>query len=238
MPIYRVHIDSRSRDPHTLVSQPSFSLSKTISGVREVRVKHVQLANSIYNIRQGYNDTIQVSNDAGVTFVNHTYIMAGFYDVDTLLSALNVYLQNIMDSDDEMVRFDTTTNRIEWLLQADMVIGGPNSVLGIEDDGVVSGDMTTLFLSGPMDVSFVCPQLQSTYNVFTSDHVMGRCQPFLTMPITNGFGTMEYFHPSTQLAVRLGGQTLSSLDFRIVDTTSGLVLHEVGHWSMVLEVCT
>ena len=124
MPVFRIHIDSRTRDTHTLVCQPSFSLSKTICNVRSVRVKHVQVSNTIYNIRLGYNDSIRVSVNNGVTFTTHTYMTPGFYTAEVFVTIVDTFLKSL--ASDSQVSLDVSNNKLTWTLPTNMVIGGPH----------------------------------------------------------------------------------------------------------------
>jgi hypothetical protein len=238
MPTYRLHLDSRARDAFSEPSEPCFSLSKTICNVKTVTVKNAQLANTIYNIRENYNDKISLSIDNGSSYATHTYMQQGFYGASAYVTGLDTFLSAITGS--SCVSLNAATNQLTWTLPANVSIDGLGSstshVLGI-DDRVLSGSNTsTLFLAGPMSISFVCPQLQATYNVFTNAHKMNITHPFLTVPIVNGFGNMEVYSPFSPFVIECGGQTLSTLDIRVVDTVSGMSITELSHWSMELEV--
>ena len=99
MPVYRLHIDSRFRDVHTTSSQPSFLLSNTMSNIKSMCVKHVQVANNIYNIRQGFNDHLVVSVDGGASFVTYTFITSGFYTATQMVTQLNAFWQGLVGQD-------------------------------------------------------------------------------------------------------------------------------------------
>ena len=126
---------------------------------------------------------------------------------------------------------------ISWTLPANVKIDELDSsarhMLGL--NGTTH---TTAFLASPMSVAFVCPQMQSTFNVVVSDHLMNRIQPFVVVPLVAGHGAMEVWEPNAQLTVDLGDRVLATLDFRVVDSASGLVLAELSEWSMELELST
>lgn len=233
MPVYRLHIDSRFRDIHTTSSQSSFLLSQTMSGVKSVRVKHVQVANNIFNIRQGFNDQLVVSLDGGVSYATYTFLTSGFYTAVQMVVKLNAFWQGLVGAD--CVTLDGFS--LTWTLAPNVTINELESsarhVLGLNGTA-----HTTVFLASPMSISFICPQLQSTFNVYTSDHLLARLQPFVVVPLTNGHGTMEYWEPQTQLTLDCGNAVLSTLDVRVVDSASGQVLVELAEWSMELEVYT
>ena len=240
MSSFRIHLDSRSRENYTSISQSTFSLSKSICDVKGVRVKHVQIANTIFNIRLGLNDQITLSVDNGVSYTNQTYITPGFYTNSEYTSLLNTYLQGAMSVSTTCVALNSTNNTLSWTLPTGLYIDGLNStsrhVLGLGDVNSTGSFTTKLFLGSPMSVSFVCPQLQSTYNVFASDSMASRIEPFLSVPLKSGYGLIEYFEPTTQYFIQLSNVTLSSLDFRIVDSFSGQIINEIGNWSIELEV--
>jgi hypothetical protein len=239
MPSYRLHLDSRSRDTHTLTYAPTFSLTRTICNVKQVRVKHVQIANTIHNIRADFNDQISISVDAGVTFETYTYLTPGFYSGVRLVASLNTFLQGLSGLSG-VVTLDAANSKLNWSLPDNVLVDGRASttrdILGLNDEVYDGTYETLLFLAAPMSISFVCPQLQSTYNVFSSQHRMARIEPFLTLPLVSGYNTMEYFAPRQMFTIELGKQTLSTLDFRVVDTISGTLLTELSQWSMELEI--
>jgi hypothetical protein len=183
MSSFRIHIDSRSRDNYTNISSPTlFSLSKSICNTRGVRVKWVQFSNTVHNIRFGQNDTLLISTDNGVSFSALTYIQSGFYSNTEYVSVVNTYLQTLSGVVSTCVTLNETTNALSWTLPTGMYIDGLNSnsknILGLADVNLAGTFTSKLFLASPMSISFVCPQLQSTYNVFSSDSLMSRIEPF------------------------------------------------------------
>ena len=65
---------------------------------------------------------------------------------------------------------------------------------------------------------------------------MNQIQPFVTMPLTNGYGAIESYVPEVPFEIDCGGQTLSTLDIRVVDSLDGRVLTELPNWTMELLV--
>ena len=88
MTSYRIHVDSRMRDPFTLVSAPTFTLNKSIAQVRGIRVKWCSFSNTVYNIRMGQNDRISISKNYGVNYAEQTYISPGHYTNDAAQGAV------------------------------------------------------------------------------------------------------------------------------------------------------
>jgi hypothetical protein len=236
--MFRILLDSRNRDAHTTVAAPSFSLTKTISGVRSVRVKNIIVSNSIYNIREGMNDSLRVSVDGGESFNTLTYIAAGFYTASEYITNLNVFLQGVSGSSVDCISLNTSNNKLTWSMPSLIVIDGLNSrakhVLGLADVMLNETFASALFLATPMSISFVCGALQSTHIVFAGEQLPA--SPFVTMPLKSGFMAMEVYEPPSLFSIPMGGQTLSSLDFRVVDTASGQLLSELLCWSMELEI--
>lgn len=240
MTSYRIHVDSRMRDPFTLVSAPTFTLNKSIAQVRGIRVKWCSFSNTVYNIRMGQNDRISISNNYGVNYAEQTYISPGHYTNVQYIAAVNTYLMSVSGGSSDIVTLNEANNKLTWSLPSGMYISGLNStarnILGFSDNNLAGTFETQLFLAAPMSLSFVCPQLQSTYNVFPSDSLMSRIEPFITVPIINGFGQMNYFEPTNQYFIQLGGGvTLSTLDVMVVDSSNGKQVNELSHWAMELE---
>ena len=233
MPVYRLHIDSRFRDVHTTSSQPSFFLSNTMTNIKSMCVKHVQVANSIYNIRSGFNDQLVVSVDGGASFATYTFISSGFYSATQMVTKLQAFWQGLIGADGVTLSGFSLSWSLPANVEIDELTSSARHMLGL--NGTTH---TTVFLASPISVAFVSAQLQSTSNVFTSDHLMSRLHPFVTVPLVGGFGTMEYWEPHTQLQIDFGNLVLSTLDLRACDTASGMILTELSDWSMELEIYT
>jgi hypothetical protein len=238
--MFRILLDSRNRNDHTTVAAPSFSLTKTITNVRSVRVKNIMLSNSIYNVRDGMNDSLRISIDGGTSYSTVAYAQPGFYTAIDYITNLNTFLKTVSGSSSDCVILNSSNNQLIWSLPIGVVIDGLYSkskhILGLADIMVYEAFTSSLFLAVPMSVSFVCGTLQSTQIVFAGKPLPG--MPFVTMPLKSGFMEMDSYEPSSLFTIPMKGQTMSTLDFRVVDTASGLLLSELLCWSMELEIST
>ena len=237
--MYRIFLDTRSKNAYTTNSQPTFALTKTICNVKKVRVVSIQLPNAFPNIVGG--NTLDLSIDGGDSFQTLPFISTtGFYTPDDVVNTANSLLQSIIFSvfgiQDTHVVLDSTRTRLHWTLPPGVQVRN-NTILGLTmTTPIISTGTTILFLSSPMGVSFVCPQLQATHNVYAGDSRMTQIQPFVTMPLTNGYGAIESYVPEVPFEIDCGGQTLSTLDIRVVDSLDGRELTDLPNWTMELLV--
>ena len=225
---FRLLIDSRSRNTNTTASNASFSLTKSICDVRSVSVKNVQFTNTLFNVRAGAN-TLTITGFPTAT------LEPSFYSPTQLVDAINAQITAAGS-----ISYDATTNQVQFSLSSpiDIAESGLRDTLGLQvGQNQLPGFKTTLFLAAPLNVSFICPQLQSTYNVFTNRD-RTTTQPFVTVPVTRGYLDMVYYAPSQLYTFGLGGASLSTLDFRDTDALTGDELSELGVWCMELEITT
>jgi hypothetical protein len=111
-----------------------------------------------------------------------------------------------------------------------------SETLGLQRGADYTGTFTTkLFLASPMNIDFICNQLTSTYNVYTGQQRQ-RTQPFVSVPVTSGFGSMVVYAPSSLYNIDLMGTNIGQLDFRVCDSMTGRELSELSHWSIELEI--
>ena len=230
MPFYNLHIDSRNRLAPSSLSAPSFALSNSVSGVKEVRVKNVQFAHTIYNIAS--------NNNVLSTSVGNVILAPQFYTAAAFTTALNAAFVTAFGPGTYVV-FVAATNTLNWTLGWPTVSGvsSMSNVLGLSNASTAhTGTFTTtLFLASPLNVSFACPQLQSRRNLYTTNS--SRSEPFITVPVNVGFLSVLYYEPWRGRVIDFDqGFALSTLDFTLFDTASGRVLDEISHWAMELEL--
>jgi hypothetical protein len=231
MPQFRLFLDIGSREPNSTAANARFNLSRDIIGVKSVQVVKCQLANQIYNI--GSDQTIVVQKDDIWTIVP---ITPGFYTPNTLVAHLNVLLGT-------------------WDITVQLLEGGMLSwivPLGVSIDGLAStasscgftrvyttGNFTTRYwLGNPSCVAFEIPELNHVYSVFAGTTSGISCNPTVIMPLTNGFGFMEQYQPSTPYNIICDKTNLHCLSVRICDPSTGLTLDSVFNWTMELLIVT
>ncbi len=61
-------------------------------------------------------------------------------------------------------------------------------------------------------------------------------QPFVTVPISAGFGVMSLYMPMQMPEVQLGNASLSTICIACIDNENGRLLKEIAHWSMLIEI--
>lgn len=235
---FKIHIDSRDRDEKSGVNNASFLLSKSLCNVTGCRIKWVQLANTLVNVDSS-NNRISISTNHGVAFTDYDITSlgsTGFVDSTLLLQGLTDLLASISPA--STVTIDTT-NRLNWNLASGVLINGATSsarhILGFSSKFYADQFKSSVFLATPYSISFICPQLQSIYNVFSNRNISS-LQPFVTVPVTVGYGEIIYHEPNQHSFIKLSNIVLSSLDIRVVDTRTGSLITDCGPWAMELEV--
>ena len=97
---------------------------------------------------------------------------------------------------------------------------------------------TRLFLASPMNVDFVCSELQTSYYSYSGRNRTNNTQPLVSVPVLAGHGSMSFFLPTTLSQLDTGGLSFAQLTFILCDSWSGEPLTDIGHWSMQLECFT
>ena len=222
MKTFQLILDSRTRTSNN-VYNATFQLTKPISRVNKVRVKHVQFANTLYNIGDGEN-TLVLSTGTLI-------IPPGFYtptELVALLQAICVVTYN--------------AGKLNWTLGAVSITTQSTTmreILGLTLNTTYTGTfITQLYLASPMNIDFISSQITDTngYIVYSGRDRTMNTQPFFICPVTEGYGNMCVYSPYNMHDIQIGNGSLSQLDFLICDNNSGRVLKELSHWSILLEV--
>jgi hypothetical protein len=217
-------LDSRTRTSNN-VYNATFQLTKPISRVHKVRVKHVQFANTLYNVADGEN-VLTLSNG---TVLN---MSPGFYTPSEFVALIQT-----------ICTVTYNTGKLSWTLGAVSIVVAATTireVLGLTLNTIYTGTFNTqLYLASPMNIDFICSQITDTqgYIVYSGrERPRANNQPFFIAPVTEGNGKMCMYSPYNMHNIQIGNGSLSQLDFLICDNNSGRVLTELSHWSMLLEV--
>jgi hypothetical protein len=155
----------------------------------------------------------------------------GFYRADELITKL----RQIVD-----VTYDSTTGLLTWNIQNGAIFFSLTTlqqILGLNGQVSTGQFVTRLFLASPMNVDFVSPQLMDSsgsvvYGYRSSDNY----QPFVTVPITSGYGVMNVYVPTNMPSLQLGNASLSTLSVVCLDNENGRILKEMSHWSTIMEI--
>ena len=223
-----IMLDSRSRQTGTTIHNPTFNLTKPLSNVNTIRVKYVQFANTLFNIKDGQNVLGLVGLDQGI-------VPPAFYTPSELVTLINSFGIGIS------LAYAQSSNSLIWDI-GDGFLDVPNSslrdTLGLQmGQTSYTGTFTTgLFLAAPMNVDFISPQLQTSYYSYSGRERATNTQPVITAPVLSGYGTMCVYQPSTLASLDTGGTQFAQLDFRVCDSLTGDEIPEIGHWSMQIEV--
>ena len=231
MPQFRLFLDSYCREPNSSAANARFNLSRDIIGVKSVQVVKCQLANQIFNI--GSDQTIVLSKDDVMTTIRLT---AGFYTPNSFVAHLNVLLE----------AWDITVQLLEggmlnWTLPVGVSIDGVASTASSCGFTRVytTGNFTTRYwLGNPSCVAFEIPELNHVYSVFAGTSSGISCNPTVIMPLTNGYGFMEQYQPSTPYTIFCDKTNLHCLSVRVCDPSAGLTLDSVFNWNMELNIFT
>ena len=242
---YRLTIDSRQRTSGT-PWDAYFRLQRTIGNPRDVRVVHNTFVNHLYNIRPGQN-TLNVSIDGGATFTTETVMVPGFYTIDDFITSFNNWANTYTSHGFDFITRVGTSPLIEWDMHTGVVNfeirDGPlRDVLGLTSSSVLSpatGDITSIFLAIPLNVSYFCPSLCSGHRHISTDTRSTRTteMPLLLMaPVESGYGTNNVYIPPTQYRIECNLNSLDSLHFILVDSNDGQLMTDVQHWSLEIEI--
>ena len=229
MPPFRLFLDSNFREPNSTVAMARFNLSRDIIGVRSVQVVKCQLANRIHNI--GSDQTIVVQKDDVMTTVT---ITPGFYTPITFVEHLNVILQSTG------ITVELSENgMLNWTVPIDTSIEASTASACGFTRVYTTGTFTTRYwLGDPSCVAFEIAELNNVYNVFAGTTSGITCNPTVIMPLTNGYGFMEQYQPSTPYNIQCDKTNLYSLSVRVCDPSTGLTLASVYQWNMELLLVT
>ena len=226
---YVVCLDSRSRMPGTTLYEPTFQLTKPISHATTARVKCVQFANTLWNV----TDT---SNTIALAGLATGKVTPGYYTAEELLAVINGFGIGIS------LTYVPQRNALLWNVGegvVDVASSTMREALGLEVGRFYTGEFQTkLFLASPMNVDFVCAQLQSTCYTYSGRQRESNTQALISVPVLAGYGDMVLYMPTTLANLDVGGTQIASLDFRVVDSMTGNLIREFSHWSMQIEVFT
>ena len=239
-----LHIDSRFRTPSSTstVSNASFTLTRPAQNVHRARVRSVSFFNNFNNIN--------VDNDTLATSSGYIVLPHAFYTASELESALEQQLSTLFATPytpGTYVTLNTSNNTLDWTLGVNTIDGVSSSLaqtLGLPRSAVLIGTFTTpLHLAFPAYISLSSPQfITAESNVHAgraSTHI--QVQPFVSIPISSGYLSQQVHEPNlsepwiTFTSPRKQGITLSHIDVRLVDPSSGRELTEATHWSTLIE---
>jgi hypothetical protein len=147
MKTFQLILDSRTRTSNN-VYNATFQLTKPISRVNKVRVKHVQFANTLYNIGDGEN-TLVLSTGTLI-------IPPGFYTPTELVALLHAIC---------VVTYNA--GKLNWTLGAGVSITTQSTtmreILGLTLNTTYTGTfITQLYLASPMNIDFISSQITDT----------------------------------------------------------------------------
>jgi hypothetical protein len=223
MKTFQLILDSRTRTSNNAYDA-CFQLSKPISRVQSVRVKFAQFANTLFNIAPGENI---LTLSTGATLI----IPPGFYTQTEFITLLQTICSVTYNS-----------GKLIWTLGTVSIVTAATTmreVIGLSLNNTYTGTFSTwLYLASPMNVDFSCNEINDTqgYIVYSGRDRTINNQPFLSIPVTEGYGNMCFYSPHNMYNIKIGNGSLSQLDFFICDSSSGRLLTELSHWSMLLEV--
>ncbi len=223
MRTFQLILDSRTRTSNNAYDA-CFQLSKPISRVHSVRVKFAQFANTLYNVAPGEN---MIVLSTGVSLI----MPPGFYTQTEFITLLQT-----------ICSVTYNTGKLSWTLGAVSIVVADTTmreVLGLTPNTTYTGTFNSrLYLASPMNLDFSCSEITDTqgYIVYSGRERAMNNQPFLSIPVTEGYGSMCFYSPHNMYDIKMGNGSLSQLDFLLCDSNSGRVLTELSHWSMLLEV--
>jgi hypothetical protein len=229
MPQFRLFIDSNLREPNSTAANARFNLSRDIIGVKTVQVVKCQLANHIHNI--GLDQTISVQTDGVMTNVQ---LIPGFYTPITFVEHLNVQLLSTGITVELL-----EGGMLNWTVPVGASIeASTSSSCGFTRVYTTGTFITRYWLGNPSCVAFEIPELNHVYSVFAGTSTGITCNPTVIMPLTNGYGFMEQYQPSTPYHIQCDKTNLHCLSVRVCDPSTGLTLDSVYQWSMELLFVT
>ena len=219
-----VLLDSRSRQDGTTTHAPTFHLTQALCGVSHVRVKSVQFANTLYNMRQGHNQIALTNGVVGI-------IPPAYYTPSELVDTINGLAIGIaLTYTGSVLQWDTGVNVL------DVSNTTARETLEIQIGQLYTGVFQTrLFLASPMNADFVCAQLQTSYYSYSGRGRDSNVQPLISVPVLSGHGSMSFFLPVNLTPLDTGGMSFNQLNFQVLDSWTGDPLTEIGPWSMQIE---
>jgi hypothetical protein len=222
-----VLLDSRSRDDGSSIYAPTFHLTKPICNVSHVRVKCVQFANTLFNVREGHNTIGLVGGVLGI-------VQPGYYTPSELTTVINgLSIGVTLAYDGSMLQWNVGTGTI------DVTNSTLRTTLELQHGQTYTGTFQTrLFLASPMNVDFICSELQTSYYSYSGRERATNTQPLVSVPVLSGHGSMSFFLPTTLTPLDTGGLSFAQLSFLLCDSWTGEPLTDIGHWSMQIECFT
>ena len=138
MKTFQLILDSRTRTANN-VYNATFQLTKPISRVHSVRVKHVQFANTLYNVGDGEN---RIVLSTGASLI----VPPGFYSPAELVALLQTICTVTYNAE-----------KLNWTLGAVSIVilsTTMREILGITLN--LTGTFTSpLYLASPMNIDFI-----------------------------------------------------------------------------------
>ena len=227
-----LHIDSRFRTNNSSISNSTFNLTRPIRGVTRARVRSVSFFNTFNNISADDNEL--VTSSGTVT------IVPAFYTAPTFVAVLDAQLAAAFGAG-PYVSFDASTNTLNWTLGANTVDGISSTMaetLGLPENATITGTFTSpLHLAFPSYLSLASPSFTShEQNVHAGrpqQHI--QVQPFATIPISSGYLGQQVHDPALPEQWMNVSNSLSTINIRLFDPSSGREYTEASHWSMLIE---
>lgn len=210
-------IDSRQRLSGT-TANAQFALSNEMK-VNQLHVKIIQFANTLFNISENNNAFVLLDATSVI-------IPPGFYSPAEIAALLAPYITGI------------SNNVITWNLASPINynLTTLREVIGLNAGTLYTGVFTTqLFLAIPLNLDFVCNQLQpSARNQHIYSTRSKQTQPFVTCPVLGGHNEMSTYEPNFLDPVQIGTRTIM-LDMQVQDSSTGRIVNEISHWSVLIE---
>ena len=228
-----LHIDSRFRTNQSSISNSTFNLTRPIRGVTRARVRSVSFFNTFNNVSA--DDNQLVTSSGAIT------IVPAFYVASTLVAVLDAQLAAAFGGAGPYVAFDASNNTLNWTLGTNTVDGVGSSMaetLGLDENATITGTFQSpLHLAFPSYLSMASPSFTShEQNVHAGrpqQHI--QVQPFVTIPISSGYLGQKVHDPALPEPWMNVSNTLSTINIRLFDPSSGREYEEASHWSGLIE---
>jgi len=186
-------------------------------------------------------NNISADDNELVTSSGTVTIVPAFYIASTLVAVLDARLVAAFGGVGPYVSFDAATNTLNWSLGANTIDGVSSSMaetLGLDENATITGTFTSpLHLAFPSYLSMASPSFTShEQNIHAGrpqQHI--QVQPFTTIPISSGYLGQQVHDPALPESWMNVSNTLSTINIRLFDPSSGREYEEASHWSMLIE---